>query len=101
MKYRILFLETAYDDLGEIRAYLEQFSESAPAHVLGDILARIDELQTAPKLYPEYPRNRRYRKMIAGDYLVFYKVFEDEQLAEIHRVLHAARDIGAVLKKEK
>ena len=48
-------------------------------------------------MYVKYEDNTAYRKMVALDYLVFYKVLEAERIVEIHRVLYGMRDINAYL----
>nr|AGS51927.1 hypothetical protein [uncultured bacterium contig00002] len=44
-------------------------------------------------MFPEYPENTDYRRMLVGNYMVFYKVNEAEKQIDIYRILRASWDI--------
>jgi plasmid stabilization system protein ParE len=59
----------------------------------------IDRLELSP-LAGKAPdddelRERNYRMLIVGKYLVFYKI--KEKVVEIHRIIHGARDYRHLL----
>lgn len=58
----------------------------------------IETLIDNPYIYAEYEKNQDYRKITVQDYLVFYKVFEEERLVRIYRILHGKRNIKDHLK---
>ena len=97
MKYKIVYLEPSMSDVEEIRAYLSQYYPSTPEKFLTALKSGIENLCDNPYLYAEYSDNPAYRKMTVQDYLVFYKVFEQDRIVEIHRVLFGMRSIKAFL----
>jgi plasmid stabilization system protein ParE len=90
MKYTIHFLKLAQDDLKEILSYLSQFSPSTARNFPADLRSRIDLLKSMPLMCEQYHDDPFYRKMIVGDYLVFYHVDDGERVVEIHRILHGS-----------
>jgi len=97
MKYKLEYIELALEDVEGIRDHLSQFYPSTPEKFLKALKKGIESLSDNPFLYAEYEENTAYRKMVVLDYLVFYKVFEQEGIVEINRVLNGMRDIKAYL----
>ena len=97
MKYTVVYLELALEDVRDIRSYLSQFYPGTPAKFLTALKSGIENLRDNPFMYAKYEDNTAYRKMAVLDYLVFYKLFEPERTVEIHRVLYGMRDIKAYL----
>lgn len=67
------------------------------------LLSQIDTLEESPKRYPVDEIQTKaightIRKMVFGDYLVFYSVFDDTRRVEIDRFMHGARDRTAGLE---
>jgi len=77
MKYHIKYLPETIADRDEIRKYLSQYYKST--------------INSFFKLFD-------YRKLVVGDYLVFYMIDENENSVEIHRIFHGTRNIGQHLK---
>ena len=48
---------------------------------------------------PEYEHDTDYRRMVVGDYLVFYMVKEESKTVEIHRILHETQNIKHQLSR--
>ncbi|GHV87168.1 hypothetical protein AGMMS50255_4640 [Spirochaetia bacterium] len=94
MKYKIVYLELAREDVREIKAYLAQFYPSTPVKFLSALKKQIENLTDNPYMYEAYADNPSYRRMVVSDYLVFYKVNDEKRIIAIHRVLHGARDIA-------
>jgi addiction module RelE/StbE family toxin len=94
MKYKISTLDEAYDDLKKIKKYLSQFYPGTVKKFVDLYKKRRDALRGFPFAHPVYEYNTKYRKLVVGDYLVFYIVREDTETVEVHRVLHGSRDIG-------
>ena len=93
MNYRIRFLPETVADREGIRAYLSQYHERTATeffHLLREKLARLKEF---PYACPAYEDDPDYRKLIVGDYLVFYMVNEEEKSVEIYRIFHGSQDI--------
>ena len=98
MKYRAVYLPEAREDAEEIRHYLSQYYENTAKRFFILLKKRIEAIKANPFLAPLYIERPPYRRLVVGDYLVFYIVNEDNGLIEIHRVLHGSRDIGRYLR---
>lgn len=99
MKYKIVYLRRALQDLVEIREYLGQFSDDAPLRILGRIKQRIENLAEHPRISPFYD-DLEIRKLVVGDYLVLYQINENKKSIEILYILHGTRNIAAILRSE-
>jgi len=97
MKYKVVYLPEARADAEEIRRYLSQYYQSTVQKFFTLLKQAIARLKANPLICERYDKRPAYRRMVVGDYLVFYKVAENEKKVEIHRILHANRDIGRYL----
>ena len=93
MKYKIKYLIIARDDLKGVRSYLSRFYPSTASNFMKDLREQVNLLKDTPLMCEEYHDDPYYRRMVAGDYLVFYHVDDGNRIVEIHRVLHGSRDI--------
>jgi len=93
MRYKIAYLPEARSDTRQIRRYLDQYYQSTVMNFFDLLKESIGNLKTNPLMYERYERRPDYRRMVVGDYLVFYKVLEDKHRVEIHRILHSSRQI--------
>jgi len=93
MKYRARYLVTAKQDRETIKLYLNQYSLTAANRLFDRIKSRVELAKENPYAYPAYGRRPQFRKIVVGDYLVFYKVNEDEKTIEVHHILHGMMDI--------
>jgi len=98
---KIEYLKSARLDVFEIRSNLSRFYPSTPVKFLKALKKSIETLDDNPLLYPVYEFNQAYHKMPVLDYLVFYKVFEERQTIEIHRVLYGKRNIKEILESSE
>ena len=95
---KIEYLKIAKLDVFEIQSNLSRFYPTTPGKFLKTLKKSIETLSDNPLLYPVYEFNPAYRKMLVLDYLVFYKVFEERQAIEVHRILYAKRNIKEILE---
>ena len=93
MKYKIRFLSETVTDREEIRAYLSQYYESTVTAFFRTLKEKTERLKEFPYVCPVYEGDPGYRRLVVGDYLVFYMVNEGEKTVEIHRILHCSLDI--------
>ena len=49
-------------------------------------------------MYERYEQEPDYRKLPAEQYLIFYKVQEEKQIVEIHRILRASWNLPQYVK---
>lgn len=98
MKYLIRYFDEAASDKSEIKKYLSQYYESTVENFFHLLKKKISRLKDFPYSCPVYEDDPDYRKLIVGDYLVFYMVNETNKIVEIHRIFHGSRDIRQHLK---
>ena len=96
--YEVKLLKQAIKDIDGISRYLSQFYPGTAGRFLEGLEQAIEGLSQNPSMYVEYEYNRKYRRMIVKDYLVFYKTFKTGKTVRIHRVLHGKRNIEVFLK---
>ena len=97
MNFKITFLPESKDDAKEIRKYLEQFYKGTAKKFFTLLKKHINSLKSNPYINQQYPERPSFRRLVVGDYLVFYKVVEEKKLVEIHRILHGSREIDRYL----
>jgi toxin ParE1/3/4 len=93
VKYKIKYLPETVTDREEIRDYLSQYYTSTVKEFFALLREKTAQLKDFPYSCPEYVDDPDYRRLIVGDYLVFYMVNEDSKIVEIHRIFHGSRDI--------
>lgn len=87
-------MEDTVADREHIKIYLSKFYPGTATRFFSLLKKRIAQLKTFPYSCPEYEDDPDYRKLIVGDYLVFYMVNEKAKFVEIHRFFHGSRDIS-------
>jgi addiction module RelE/StbE family toxin len=97
MAYTIRYQPQAKTDVKEIKNYLSRFYPSTPNKFVATLRVQIQSLRENPYMYATYPGYPAYRRVIVSNYLVFYKVDEENKRVEIHRVLHGSWDIPSYL----
>src|SRR5262245_11311860 len=96
MKRRIT--EVARADLLEIYTHIAAHDAGAADRLMSRFDKRFGELEAHPLLGPPHiGHGFDYRRLVVDSYLVFYIVAESEIV--ILRILHAARDIAALLRR--
>ena len=93
MKYRIKYLPEMVTDLTEISTYISQYFESTVNKFLTLLKEKIERLKEFPYSCPTYENDPDYRKLVVGDYLVFYMVNEGDKTVEFHRIFQGSQDI--------
>jgi len=89
-KYKIVILQIAREDIGEIFFYIATDNPTA-AHAMTDkIIDKIDTLAELPLIGKIVPDNelakQEYRMLNIDSYIAFYKIIDDEVV--VYRVLH-------------
>ena len=96
MKYRIKYLPTFPSDRNVIRKYLSQFYVGTEKRFFLLLRKKINYLREFPFSCSVYEHDPDYRRLVVGDYLVFYTVNEDLKVVEVHRILHGSQNINKV-----
>jgi len=101
MDYRIDWRDQSLKNLKEIREYIERvsFSVEIADRILGDIFDHVEGLSTFPNRYPLAKEHPLLRKMVAGEYNVYYRVLESPPLVQIVLIKHGAVDIKRHLEQ--
>ena len=87
----------AKDDLILIKTYLNQFYPGTTSRFITHLNKRVTQIKDFPFLCPVYEDDTDYRKLVVGDYLVFYMVNEEKRFIEVHRIFHNSRNIKQLL----
>lgn len=93
-QYRLMYLDTALEDMSDIKAYLDLNSETAWSKLVIYMKKQMDNLKKFPYMGERY---KKYRRLVCGDYLVFFKVNDDKKTVEVYHVLHCSRNIKKYL----
>ena len=101
MKYRIKYLPDTVIDREEIKTYLSQFHGSTVKKFFVLLRRKTSQLKNFPYSCPVYELDTDYRKLVVGDYLVFYMVNEEAKTVEIHRIFHETQNVKQLLNKSK
>jgi len=97
LKYNAKFLSLAIEDKKEIKGYLSKFYPETPKHFTASLKKHISNLKENPYMYPVYPENQNYRRMIVDNYIVLYRIIEEEKKVDIIRILRASWDLPKYL----
>ena len=90
---KLIISPTAREDLKEIRDYIAEDNKSTALAYIKMLHGKCKKLADSPKIGVQYGA---LRKFPVGNYLIFYR--EQKKHIEIVRVLHANRDINALMK---
>jgi len=102
-KYRLEYLPAALRDMTEIVKYIgeELLNPSAAEKLIEDMIAAADKLRDFPYANAVHPVSKplkyEYRKLIVKNYIMFYRVDENEKTVVITRVVYMRRDYGKLL----
>ena len=97
MEFKVEFLPGADRNLITIDEYLSKFYPSTPVKFFSELDKKLQLLREQPYMCPKYLHNDKYRRLIVGDYLLFYIVNDEEQEIVIHRILHGSQDITKLI----
>ena len=93
MGYEIKYMDSSLADMVIIKEYLSQFYESTWLKTAEKIEYHVGFLQEIPYGFPLYPGNETYRKLVAGDYIVLYRINEKKHIVEVHAIWHGSMNI--------
>lgn len=90
------FTTGAKADLRAIGSYIAQDSTGDAARFVGELIDACHDLATFPRRFPAEPRyGPAAHRRVYGNYLIIYEIVEDT--IDILTIVHAARDIDALL----
>jgi len=87
----VVILDAAHEDLRNIVAYISNENPIA-AEILGrELLDEAMSLESLPHRGSRVKRRRGLLKLIHGNYLIYYRIREQEQVVEIVAFKHGAQ----------
>ena len=98
--YRLEYLQSALNDITEIIGYIvsELKNPIAARNLSEQFLKAAENLTEFPYFNPLYntvkPLKYEYRKIVIGNYIMFYWIDEINKTVVISRVIYAKRDYG-------
>lgn len=101
--YKLKITELASDDLDSIVAYIavQLANSNAAARLLDDIEKCYHLLKTNPEMceacQDERLSQQGYRKALAGNYVLIYKIDEQSRTVYILRFFYGARDYSKLI----
>jgi plasmid stabilization system protein ParE len=95
--YKASFTTLAKEDKNEIKIYLSGFYQDTPKRFTSELKKHISNLKENPYMYPTYPENPDYRRMVVDNYIVLYQIIEEAGKIEISRILRASWDLPKYL----
>ena len=98
MAYEVKLLSLAERDLDEICQYLSNFYPGTSGRFLDALEKDFNFMSFNPNMFPKYEYNRAYRKLATNNFLVFYKIDEENNRVNVYRILHAKRNIGSIVE---
>ena len=93
MKYTASYSDYAKEDKKEIINYLSKFYPDTPKRFITTLKKHITNIKENPYMYPIYPEDPEFRRMIVDNYIVLYEIFEEVKKIEIYRILRASWDL--------
>ena len=88
--YRVLLRQTAHDSLREIVSYVSTDNPTAAEKLGSDLLDQSLSLESLP-FRGSQVRKRGYLKLVHGNYLIYYRIKEEEKVVEVLRFVHGAQ----------
>lgn len=99
MTYTLIVSESARIDSRNIYEYIEkelQVPQTAKK-VIRQLLAKIENLKSMPRIYKKYPheplKTKEIRYIPVKNYIIFYKIFEETKTVVISRIIYGGREI--------
>ncbi len=100
--YKITFLQSALDDLQEIILYISVDSKQNALIWHDKLMNTVNKLSSFPMLGILIPDKKisqmGFRMLPIGNYLLFYKIYEEDKEVSILRVLHGNRDYPSLFE---
>ena len=100
MPYKLEYLPAARQDILDMVRYVstQLQNPSAAARLAERLVAAAENARRMPYAHPAYlPLRHAYRRILVGQYLLFYWVTEETQTITVARVLYAKRDLPRLL----
>ena len=98
MSYSVKFLPEAERDLEIAEDYLIQFGAKVIRDFTDTLKKKVSLLKDMPYSCPAYEDDPYFRRMVLGDYLLFYSVDKKRGLVVVHHIYHHKRNIDRLME---
>jgi plasmid stabilization system protein ParE len=95
--YRVRFLPTADRDLDAITNALLSYPKKAE-RLFQEMKRKLEQVKDNPFMWPVYPANPKYRRILLEDHSLFYTVDEAKREVMVYYIYYAKRDIARLLE---
>jgi toxin ParE1/3/4 len=89
--YAVIILEEAHEDLINIVAHLSLDNAVAAEKLGNGLLDLAESLETMPYRGSSVKKMPRLRKLIHGNYLIYYRIKDEERVVEVVSIVHGAQ----------
>jgi len=103
MGFKLRFSADFYSDLDDAMDYAVDILDS-PGYAYDlwqNVYQKVDVIEGQPFLYPLYYHNetiaaKGFRYAVVGDYLLFYRVIENDKIVRVESLIHGKRNLSQV-----
>ena len=99
LKYRIIYAPSAIYDLDEIYEYIagKFYTPDTAERQVARIIKAAETLAVFPKMYRVRRKNTGMRVCPVDNYLIVYRVDDENRTVNILRVIYSRRDIDSMI----
>ena len=94
MQYKVNFSDDVDRDLREIKTYMSNFSYQTADRIVTNIIDQALDLANFPFRCQKISDSSTKRRLLVGNYSVFYEVYEETSTVQILFVWHQSRNIS-------
>ena len=94
MNYRVKYHDNATHDIKEITTHLALYYASTASNFKKMLINKVNSLKKTPYICQPSEVDPFFRRMVVGDYNLFYSVDEQKKLVAIHRIFHHTRNVN-------
>ncbi|WP_374943448.1 type II toxin-antitoxin system RelE/ParE family toxin [Sphingomonas sp.] len=94
---RLIISDEAENGFDRIGAWIARDNPRRAASYVAELRKVCEALLTFPNRFPWADESLGVRKRTYGDYLILYKVGDDDDIVTVIAVEHAARDLSRLL----
>lgn len=89
--YKVLLRRTAHDSLREIVSHVSNDNPAAAEKLGRELLDQALSLESSPFRGSRVRKRAGYLKLVHGNYVIYYRIKEEEKIVEVLRFVHGAQ----------
>jgi toxin ParE1/3/4 len=89
--YKVLMRQTAHDSLREIVTYVSTDNPTAAEKLDNELIDQALSLESLPFRGSRVRKRPGYLKLVHGNYLIYYRIKQEEKIVEVLRFIHGAQ----------